>query len=123
MSKSADKARKEVPGWLSANLDNCEPHGFIRLGESLLKSPIFQALSPSEKIVYLCCCVEAGKERRFYFPRQTAQKVFGLSWSTVHPALKSLQEKGFVKMVYSGRLTREPNLYEFSFAWKSKNEP
>ena len=119
MSERARAARKELPGWLSGNCDNCEPHGFVRIGNSLLKSKAFQELSFGQQAVYLACCVEAGKSRQFNFPRKTAENCYGFNWSTAHPALKALERKGFIRTIYSGRLTREPSLYEFCFDWKS----
>ena len=105
-----------IKPWLSAKPD-CKEGRFIQIGNSLLLDKRFQALKPTAKILYLCMAMESGGRREFTFPKTDMSK-YGLSRSTAVTGVNALIEAGFIKKAYSGKITREPNGYEFCLEWK-----
>ncbi len=87
-------------------------------GNSLLLSPMFHALHDGAKNLYLCMAMESGGRREFTFPASSAKK-YGIPQSSFDRYKRELIVKGFIRVLYSGRLTREKSAYEFCFDWKS----
>lgn len=105
--------------WLSAKVDNREGR-FLQIGNSLLLSKKFQELSSGAQMVYLAMALEAGGHPGFIFPLGAARK-YGVSESSFSRYVKELIQKEFITLVASGRTTREPNQYKFTFGWKGIN--
>ncbi len=106
----------QILPWLSEKPDNSEGR-FIQVGNSLLLSERFGKLSASAQRLYLCSAMEAGGRREFTFPAATMKK-YHFPRSTAQAALNELTQHGFIELISSGKITREPNLYRFSFQWK-----
>lgn len=121
MRKYKPARHVSICGWLSARKDNTEGR-FVQVGNSLLLSPSFQALSPNAQHLYLCMAMESAGCREFRFPLASAIK-YGFSESTFRRSVRELVSNRFITLKSSGRLTREPNDYEFCFDWKLYNVP
>lgn len=114
MSKK-HKTKIELVPWLSAKPDNVEKR-FIQVGNTLLFNKDFQSLGAGSRMLYFCMAMESAGKRRFIFP-QAAAKKYKITPSSLRRHVDELEAKGFIK-VYSGKITREPNLYEFCCDWK-----
>ena len=114
------KGKVELVPWMSARPDNVEKR-FIQVGNSLLFNKEFQSLGAGSQILYLCMSRESAGKRRFIFP-PTAAKKYRIAPSSLRRHIDELEAKGFIK-VYSGKATREPNLYEFCNDWKLAPRP
>lgn len=68
-------------------------------------------------MTYLCMALDAGEHSGYTFPLSAAKK-YGLSESSFNRYVKELIQKNFIALVSSGRTTREPNQYKFTFGWK-----
>ena len=101
---------------LSAKVDNKEKR-FIQVGNSLLLSKQFHALSTGSRFLYFCMAMESGGRRTFLLPR-TAAKKYGVSSTSLRRYIKQLADGGFIK-VSSNKNLRKPNVYEFSSAWRT----
>ena len=119
MSKKS-KTKVELVPWMSARPDNVEKR-FIQVGNSLLFNKEFQSLGAGSQMLYLCMSMESAGKRRFIFP-QAAAKKYKITPSSLRRHVDELEAKGFIK-VYSGKATREPNLYEFCYDWKIAPRP
>lgn len=117
---SRKKSGGTLAAWLSARLD-CREGRFVQVGNSLLLSEQFQALSAGAKHTYLCMAMESAGKREFVFPRAAAQK-YGIASMSLRRQVDELVKSGFIT-VRSGACVRAPNLYTFSFDWKAKREP
>lgn len=105
--------------WLSAKANNSEGR-FLQLGNSLLLSKEFQGLSAGTQMTYLFMALDAGGRSDFTFPLSSAKK-YGISESSFNRHIKELIQKNFIALVSSGRTTREPNKYRFTYGWKDVN--
>jgi hypothetical protein len=114
------KTKVELVPWMSARPDNVE-NRFIQVGNSLLFNKEFQSLGAGSQMLYLCMSMESAGKRKFVFP-QAAAKKYKISPSSLRRHVDELEAKGFIK-VYSGKATREPNLYEFCYDWKIAPRP
>lgn len=83
---------------------------------NLMKSPAFNALTVSAKWCYLCMAIEAKGNRRFKFPRKTAE-AYGIMRRTLIRNVQDLIKAGFLNC-RSGRTARTASEYEFSSDWK-----
>lgn len=119
MSKK-HKNKVELVPWMSARPDNVEKR-FIQVGNTLLFNKVFQSLGAGSQKLYLCMAMESAGKRRFIFP-QAAAKKYKIAPSSLRKHINELEAKGFIK-VYSGKATREPNLYEFCYDWKLSPRP
>ena len=70
-------------------------------------------------MLYICMAMEGFFSREFTFPKSTMAN-YGFSRSTAMKSIDELIEAGFIRKVYSGKVTREPSKYEFVFDWKVK---
>lgn len=61
--------------------------------------------------------LESMGKPEFEFPRNIAKK-YGIAGRTLVDNVKRLMESGFIKVIASGKSTREPSRYSFSSAWK-----
>lgn len=113
---SKRKTGGTLAAWLSARLD-CKEGRFVQIGNSLLLSEQFQALSAGAKHTYLCMAMESGGKREFVFPRAAAQK-YGIPKNSLTRHVDELSKNGFIS-VNSGAHVREANIYSFSFTWKN----
>ena len=105
---------------LSAKADNREKR-FIQVGNSLLLSKQFHALSTGSRFLYFCMAMECGKMDKFIFPQKAAKK-YGIAPSSLRKHINELEAARFIR-VYSGKPTREPNRYEFCQGWKLPPSP
>ena len=135
IAKKVMPGRKNVPRhktvkncpllpWQSLNLD-CREDSFSQFGQSLFltrkdehgnESNEFLKLTSGERLLYLCMVIEAKRKRTFKFTLACARK-YGFSSSSFRKELQTLINKGFITR-QSGRVTREPNIFEFCFDWK-----
>ena len=107
----------QIIPWFSGRHD-CKEKRFLQIGDSLLFSEPFKRLLAGEKYLYFCMGMEAGGKKQFSFPHKSARK-YGFSKSTFGRYKDELIKTGFIKLVgESGKITREPNLYEFCLSWK-----
>ena len=114
------KTKVELVAWMSAMPDNVEKR-FIQVGNTLLFNKEFQSLGTGSKTLYFCMAMESAGKRRFTFP-QAAAKKYGITPSSLRRHVDELEAKKFIK-VYSGKATRDPNLYEFCYDWKLAPRP
>ena len=108
----------KIPFWLSAR-PNCKEGRFVQVGNSLLLSEAFHALSTGARCLYLDAAMESGGRPSFTFP-QSAAKKYGLSPRSMRRHIQELINAGFIKVEASGRWTREDNRYAFSMRWKEQ---
>ena len=100
---------------LSAKVDNKEKR-FIQVGNSLLLSKQFHALSTGSRFLYFCMAMESSGRKNFILPQKDAKK-YGIAPSSLRKHINELEVARFIR-VYSGKPTREPNRYEFCQGWK-----
>ena len=105
---------------LSAKVDNKEKR-FIQVGNSLLLSKQFHALSTGSRFLYFCMAMESGGRKDFILPQKDAKK-YGIAPSSLRKHINELEAARFIR-VYSGKPTREPNRYEFCLSWKLPPSP
>lgn len=110
----------DIRPWLSARAD-CSEGRFLQIGNSLMLSKPFQALSPGAQMLYLCMALESGGRREFIFPR-TAAKKYGVKPRSLLRYIDELSDAGFIDKT-SLRNLRQPNEYSFSFRWKEERPP
>ncbi len=108
------KRAQPLPFWLTATADGRE--SFIRIGQTLLKSTQFQALSTGTRYLYVCMAAESKGEREFTFPLSAA-KSYGITKNSLTRHVEELKRAGFIT-VNSGANVRAPNIYTFSFSWR-----
>lgn len=94
---------------LSAKVDNKEKR-FIQVGNSLLLSKQFHALSTGSRFLYFCMAMESDGRKNFILSQKDAK-----STGSRLPACGSINELKAARFirVYSEKPTREPNRYEF----------
>lgn len=112
---SKRKRGPTIVPYLSAKADNREKR-FIQVGNSLLLSRRFHALSTGSRFLYFCMAMESGGRSGFVFPQREAKK-YGIAPSSLRKHINELEAARFIR-VYSGKPTREPNRYEFCVDWK-----
>ena len=66
--------------------------------------------------MYILAANEAAGSRDFQFPA-LKMKALGIKERTARKYIKELVDAGFIELVRSGRNTRTPNDYRFSFHW------
>lgn len=66
---------------LSAKVDNKEKR-FIQVGNSLLLSKQFHALSTGSRFLYFCMAMESGGRKNFILPQKDAKK-YGIAPSSL----------------------------------------
>lgn len=108
----------QILPWLSKRAD-CKEGRFLQIGNSICLSKEFQSLYSGAQITYIFMALEAGTSRKFIFTHTTAKK-YGIASRSFDRYTKELVEKNFLTMS-SGKNTRTPNEFEFSFAWKLDN--
>ena len=104
MAKS--QSSKPLKRWLTASSD-CREKRFVQIGNTLLFDKKFASLSVGARYLYILAANEAAGSRDFQFPA-LKMKALGIT---------ELIDAGFVELVRSGRNTRTPNDYRFSFYW------
>lgn len=104
--------------WVSGKAD-CKEGRFIQIGNSLLLSKEYQALSPGAGRLYLCMAMESGGHRRFEFPEETIKK-YGIAPRSARRYIEELIEHRFIICISSGKNTRTNNEYEFFLDWKPR---
>ena len=90
------------------------------MGNSLLLSDAFQALSTGARMLYFAMAMESGGRRQFTFPAQCFKK-YGIPARSARRYILELTEAQFIVCACSGRNTRTPSDYEFCFGWKSNS--
>lgn len=106
--------------WLSARADVSEGR-FLQIGNSLLLSKPFQALSAGAQVLYLCMALESGGRREFIFPLTSAKK-YGIKRASFWRHVQELTDAGFIVRKSMANL-RQPNEYAFNFSWKENKPP
>lgn len=114
------KRKIELVPWMSASPDNVEKR-FVQVGNTLLFHDAFNRLTVGCRYLYFCMSMECAGKRRFVFP-QAAAKKYGITPSSLRRHVDELEAGRFIK-VYSGKPTREPNIYGFCFDWKLRPGP
>lgn len=111
------RARKSKPNFWESPSTSTNQH-FGRIYRELVTHPKFKDLSLTARLVYLEMLEASAGKQVFTFSKgdYTARKLVD---KTFRKAREELIEKGFLKVVYSGRLTRQPNKYSFSAEWQS----
>lgn len=124
MPKKKAAVNCKILPWLSARHD-CTEGRFMQIGNSLFLSRKsdagkelnkFVSLTGAAKLVYLCMALESGGHRAFRFPLSAAKK-YGISATTLRRSIDELIAAGMITK-QSGKNIRQPNEYEFGFAWK-----
>lgn len=118
---------------------NLYKDNFGMLYVSMLKTPVYQALSNYAKAVYTACRVHASSEsgRRALYVHAQAEGVeysnqafvftrlqlheYGLDERNVKRAFSELMEKGFIELLENNKYRQKPNVYKFSVNWKLSN--
>ena len=113
MAKS--QSSKPLKRWLTASSD-CREKRFVQIGNTLLFDKKFTSLSVGARYLYILAANEAAGSRDFQFPA-LKMKALGIKERTARKYIKELIDAGFVELVRSGRNTRTPNDYCFSFHW------
>ena len=113
MAKS--QSSKPLKRWLTASSD-CREKRFVQIGNTLLFDKKFASLSVGARYLYILAANEAAGSRDFQFPA-LKMKALGIKERTARKYIKELIDDGFVELVRSGRNTRTPNDYRFSFYW------
>lgn len=116
MSRRKAAQNVEIKPWLSARA-NCREGRFIQVGNSLLLNRKFQELTQGARFTYQCMAMESGGRVNFTFQKSSAAK-YGITESTLSRHIKELTSSGFIEIEESGRYTRTPNRYKFSFRWR-----
>lgn len=113
--------KKYVPlkFWQTATKGDEKEKQYIRFGNTLLDHPQFCQLSIQGKAVYIYMVRAAGVNQEFTFP-YSFYKNRGLSKTTVQKAIKELEKAGFIRVKENGKLTRTPNVYQFTWDWKNR---
>lgn len=94
---------------------------FIQIGNSLLLSKRFQALSPLARYVYLALAMEAGGKDVVSLSHSQAGK-YGIKPSGYDNAIRQLKVGGFIRLDDGlGRL--ETNRFRFVRDWQQRAPP
>ncbi len=109
-----------ISPWLSARTDNRERR-FIQAGNTLLLSKKFQSVGTGAQYLYLCMAMESAGHKKFCFPESAAKK-YGIASTTLWRHIKQLETAQLI-LVYSRKNLRKPNIYEFSYEWKTSDCP
>ena len=119
MARNKRARNVSIAPWLSANAGNKEGR-FIQVGNSLLLSEAFKALSGCAFRLYFCMCMECGGKSIFTFSAGTAKK-YGISEASFRRAKKELQEWGFIKLLLDEeRAQFKACKFQFASGWKLK---
>lgn len=78
---------------LSAKVDNKEKR-FIQVGNSLLLSKQFHALSTGSRFLYFCMAMESGGRKNFILPQKDAKK-YGIAPSSLRKHINKLEAARF----------------------------
>ena len=105
----------DIRPWLSARADNREGR-FLQIGNSLLLSDRYQALSAGAKSLYLAMAMESGGRKYFVFPQSAAHK-YGMPDTSFWRYVAELEKAGFIER-QSNKNTRTANDYCFCLRWK-----
>ena len=111
------KKRPKIEGWLCYKNDSPTGQTYIRLTSDLMNCDRFLNLNPLTQIIYLQMCLAAVGKIEFIFPHAKYRKL--CSKGGFAKAEAELISNGFIEKLESGRFTRTPNKYRFSFRWKS----
>ena len=111
------RKRPKIEGWLCYENDNPVGQTYIRLTSDLMRNEKFKSMGLLAQMIYLHMCLTAAGKRDFIFPYEAYKDI--CSKGGFAKAEVELIQKGFIEKVESGRFTRTPNKYRFSFRWKS----
>lgn len=96
--------------WLSARKDNREGR-FVQLGNSLLLSPAYQALTGTAKLLLLTMAMESAGHSTVVYTHGTARK-YGIPGSSYDRAINDLRAAGMVELLGEPPLPQyKPNCY------------
>lgn len=116
MARKKAAQNADIKPWLSARRD-CKEGRFIQVGNSLLLSKEFQALSPGANHMYACMALEAGGKNEFEFPRNAGAK-FGIPETSFKRHKAELVEHRFIKCKQNNGNVQQANIYMFCSDWK-----
>ena len=112
---SRRRGRDAIKPWLSARLD-CKEGRFIQVGNSLLLSKEFQALTAGARFLYLCMTMESAGKREFIFPKSAAEK-YGIARNSLSLLVAVLHIFLFISF-QSMEYIRHFLLYSFCLVWR-----
>ena len=116
MSKRKQKWFK-LDHYATPSLDN-EVQCYTRIDPNLLTNAAVKDLSHAEfRVLIALICRRPGKDS---FPYSKAAKDYNIPESTFNNALKSLAEKGFIR-VASGKSSMQESTITFVDDWKTRN--
>lgn len=116
---SRQKKKTPFPSWTTKTSNGIEKR-YIRIGNSLMLSKVYQMLSNSAKVIYSYMLLESGSNREFEFTASIYLKL--MSRDTFFKARNELIEKGFIEIKQNNANIRKANVYAFSEAWKEKDK-
>lgn len=90
---------------------------FVKVYADLMVHPSYCNLNTGARQLYIAMLLESMGKPEFEFPMSIAKK-YGIAGRTLVDSVKRLMESGFIKVIASGKNTREPSRYSFSSAWK-----
>lgn len=109
----------------------------VKLYFSMLESKAWKELKPRQKELYILCRLQkyVGDSPADDFPNahfdRDADEYFYMNWGMVkgsntyksynhglYKDLKALQDKGFIKCLYSGREKGKKSIFRFSSTWQ-----
>lgn len=118
MPKHKAAKNADIRPWLSARCD-CKEGRFIQLGNSLLLSKEYQALSSGARHMYACMTMESGGKKTYEFSKNRTGAKYGIPGTSFDRHVKELKEKRFILCIEDNHTIRQPNLYEFCLDWKT----
>lgn len=101
---------------------DCIEGRFIQIGNSLLLSKKYQALSGKTQSLYFALAMEAGGKPIVELSHGAAERKYGIVRSTYDRAIKELVATGFFEQVIGeDRSQFATNVFRFSLAWKKNS--
>lgn len=113
----ARKKKTPFAPWETGTSDGIEKR-YIRLGNTLLYSPVFLQLSAKAKETYIYMRIESAGQREFTMPYSKYTQ-FSKKDSFLR-AREELEKAGFIETIQHNGNLRKPNVYRFSEKWKEQ---
>lgn len=116
---SRQKKKTPFPSWTTKTSNGIERR-YIRVGNSLMYSKVYQKLSNSAKVIYSYMLLESNGQRELEFSASSYEGF--MSKNTFLKARNELIEQGFIEIKQNNANIRKANVYAFSEAWKEKDK-
>lgn len=127
---SAKQRKQNKP--LFADFESTKSNGrFVKIAWDMLQSKAWSELTLSQRGLYFEIKAEylpeksvkgvilPANDKNIMFPSSKWKPLYKGNQRKWQEDRKALIEKGFIRLVESGRTTRTPNIYELSDDWKS----